>query len=68
MNCEVLPALFEGPAVTGTLRREAAETLGLRKGIAVAAGAGDAAAGVIGFGVIQEGDCIASIGTSFNCK
>ncbi len=39
-------------------------TLGLRKGIVVAAGAGDAAAGAIGLGAIKDGDCIASIGTS----
>ena len=64
MNCDVLPSLFEGPAITGTLRREAAETLGLRKGTVVAAGVGDAAAGAIGLGAIYDGDCIASIGTS----
>lgn len=64
MNYDMLPALFEGSSVTGTLGRDAAEILGLRKGIIVAAGAGDAAAGAIGLGAIQDGDCIVSIGTS----
>jgi xylulokinase len=41
-----------------------AAELGLRAGIPVAAGAGDAAAGAIGIGAIQDGDAFVSLGTS----
>ena len=38
--------------------------LGLPEGVPVAAGAGDAAAGAIGIGAINEGDAFVSLGTS----
>ena len=60
----VLPRLLEGPTISGWLRPEAAAALGLNAGIPVAAGAGDAAAGAIGIGAVEDGDAFVSIGTS----
>ena len=59
-----LPRLVEGTDVGGTLRTEAASLLGLRAGIPVAGGGGDAAAGAVGIGAVNEGDAFASLGTS----
>ena len=59
-----LPELLEGSAPSGQLRDELASAWGLPKGIVVAAGAGDAAAGAIGVGAIAEGDAFISLGTS----
>ncbi|MCX7344242.1 MAG: xylulokinase [Alphaproteobacteria bacterium] len=59
-----LPELLEGSAPSGHLRDELASAWGLPKGIVVAAGAGDAAAGAIGVGAIAEGDAFISLGTS----
>lgn len=61
---EWLPALVEGTAISGTLRRPMAEKLGLTPGIPVAGGGGDAAAGALGIGGISDGDAFASLGTS----
>lgn len=59
-----LPVLFEGTAVSGTLTQEAAELLNLKPGIVIAAGAGDAAAGAMGIGAVNDGDSFISLGTS----
>ncbi|MEL6299684.1 MAG: xylulokinase [Pseudomonadota bacterium] len=59
-----LPELYEGTAATGTLSRNASDTLGLPPGIPVAAGGGDAAAGAMGIGAIDDGDAFISLGTS----
>lgn len=59
-----LPELFEGTDVTGALTAKAARTLGLREGTPVAGGGGDAAAGAVGIGAINEGDAFISLGTS----
>ena len=48
----------------GTLKREIAEELGLPQGVRVAAGAGDNAAAAVGTGVVGEGGCNISLGTS----
>jgi len=61
---EQMPALLEGPAITGQLGRDVAAQLGLTAGIPVAAGAGDAAAGAIGIGAVEDGDSFISLGTS----
>lgn len=58
-----MPALYEGPAITGTLRADVAERFGLGR-IPVVAGAGDNAAGAIGMGVVQHGQGMLSLGTS----
>ncbi len=59
-----VPRLVEGSAPSGTLRPEAAAEFGLPPGIVVAGGAGDAAAGGIGIGAVDDGDAFVSIGTS----
>lgn len=48
-----LPTIFPSSAVTGELANDAARELGLRPGIPVAGGAGDAAAAAVGAGVVD---------------
>src|SRR5690606_33133726 len=48
-----MPALVEGPQVSGALRAQAAADLGLPAGIPVAGGGGDNAAAGIGLGVVR---------------
>jgi xylulokinase len=59
-----MPCLLEGTEVSGILQESIANQLGLPKGIVVAAGAGDAAAGAVGIGAVDEGDAFLSLGTS----
>ena len=59
-----MPALFESYDCIGTLKPEMAAQLGLPAAVKVAAGAGDNAAAAIGTGVIGEGGCNISVGTS----
>lgn len=58
------PQAFEGPEVTGTLTKAAAEKTGLPEGIPVIAGGGDQAAGGIGCGVVERGIISSTMGTS----
>jgi xylulokinase len=59
-----LPRLTEGSERTGTLRPALARRWGMPDGVAVAAGAGDAACGAIGIGAVENGDAFLQIGTS----
>ena len=59
-----LPRLAEGSETAGALRPAVAAALGLPPGIPIAAGAGDAAAGAIGIGAVEDGDAFVSLGTS----
>ncbi len=59
-----LPQLFESYEVIGTLRPEMAAALGLSASVQVVAGAGDNAAAAVGTGVVGEGGCNISLGTS----
>jgi xylulokinase len=59
-----LPRLFEGSEVSGSMRTSVTDELGLRPSIPVIAGAGDAAAGSLGLGMIRDGDAFVSLGTS----
>jgi xylulokinase len=59
-----LPPTFEGPEITGRITREAAETTGLREGVAVVAGGGDQAAQAVGVGAIRPGVLAVTMGTS----
>lgn len=59
-----MPRLVEGSAPGGVLRAEVAAELGLQPGILVAGGAGDAAAGGVGIGAVEDGDAFVSLGTS----
>lgn len=61
---EQMPKLFESYEVTGTVLPEIAERLGLSEDVIVCAGAGDNAAAAVGTGVVGEGGCNISLGTS----
>ena len=59
-----MPGLFESFAPIGTLKPDMAEKLGLPESVIVCAGAGDNAAAAVGTGVVGEGGCNISLGTS----
>ena len=59
-----LPAVFEGPAITGSVTAAAAEVTGLRAGTPVVAGGGDQAANGVGVGAVEPGETALSLGTS----
>jgi len=58
------PPLFEGSAPAGQIRTEAADVLGLPRGVLLAAGGGDAAVGAVGLGAIAPGEAFISLGTA----
>ncbi len=58
-----MPALVEGAAVSGRLRQDLADTLGLPACV-VAGGGGDNASAAIGAGVVKDGTAFLSLGTS----
>jgi xylulokinase len=60
----ILAPVYESEQVTGTLRRDVAEMLGLSPDCKVVAGAGDCAAGAVGNGIVKQGIVTASLGTS----
>ncbi|MCH7747974.1 MAG: xylulokinase [Acidobacteria bacterium] len=59
-----LPAVYEGPEVTGRVTARAARDTGLPAGTPVVAGGGDQAAGAVGMGIVRPGTVSATIGTS----
>jgi xylulokinase len=59
-----MPRLVEGSASAGRLRPEIAQQWGLNSNVVVAGGGGDAAAGAVGIGAINNGDAFISLGTS----
>lgn len=59
-----MPQLFESAQVIGTVKPDLARALGLPDGVQVVAGAGDNAAAAVGTGVVGEGGCNISLGTS----
>ena len=59
-----MPKLFESYDCIGTVKPEIAKILGLGENVKVAAGAGDNAAAAVGTGVVGEGGCNISLGTS----
>ena len=59
-----MPRLFESYECIGTLTAEMAQKLGLPETVKVVAGAGDNAAAAVGTGVVGEGGCNISLGTS----
>jgi xylulokinase len=60
----LLPPALEGCAVSGQLKGAVASAWGLTPGTIVAAGSGDAAAGAIASGAVNEGDAFISLGTA----
>jgi xylulokinase len=61
---EQLPKLYESYEVVGTLKSDVAAELGWPETVKVIAGAGDNAAAAVGTGVVGEGGCNISLGTS----
>lgn len=59
-----LPELLESHEIVGTLRKEAAEALGLPEGVLVAAGGVDNACMCLGAACTEDGDSYTSLGTS----
>ncbi|MBA5778732.1 hypothetical protein H2509_16530 [Stappia sp. F7233] len=59
-----LPAIVEGSSVVGTLTRKAAADLGLRPGLPVVGGGGDATATAVGSGAVDDGALHIYAGTS----
>ncbi|MCX5512226.1 xylulokinase [Kaistia algarum] len=64
LSMAVMPRLVEGSDAAGVLRPEIARHWGIAGRVVVAGGAGDAAAGGIGIGAIDENDAFISLGTS----
>ncbi len=59
-----LPKIYESSDAVGTLTPEMAKTLGLSESVVVCAGAGDNAAAAVGCGIVGDGNCNISLGTS----
>ena len=59
-----MPRLFESFESIGTIKPEIAAAWGLPENVKVCAGAGDNAAAAVGTGVVGEGGCNISVGTS----
>ncbi len=59
-----MPKLYESYEVVGTLNPEIAALLGFPTSVKICAGAGDNAAAAVGTGVVGEGGCNLSLGTS----
>ena len=59
-----MPKLFESYECIGTVLPEMAAKLGIPASVKVCAGAGDNAAAAVGTGVVGEGGCNISLGTS----
>lgn len=59
-----MPSLYESYEQVGTLLPELATVLGLPSDVLVVAGAGDNAAAAVGTGIVGEGGCNVSLGTS----
>src|SRR5581483_4056504 len=61
-----LPVVASPQALSGVLRPEPAQNLGLQPGTPVAVGSGDSVVEAFGIGVIQPGQCIVKLGTAAN--
>ena len=59
-----MPGLYESYYCIGTVKPEIASALGIAANVKVVAGAGDNAAAAVGTGVVGEGGCNISLGTS----
>ncbi len=61
---EWLPSTHEGPEITGTINRAAAQATGLAEGTPVVGGGGDQAAQAVGVGAVKSGIIALTLGTS----
>ena len=63
LRADLLAPLVASSSVAGTLREDAARSLGLRAGLPVAAGAADTAAAMLGGGLLRRGPVQITVGT-----
>ena len=63
-SLEWLPSILDGHQIAGRLQKSAARSLGLKAGIPVVAGGGDAATGGVAVGATESGSGFVSLGTS----
>ena len=59
-----MPQLFESYDCIGTVKPDVAQALGILPSVKIVAGAGDNAAAAVGTGIVGEGGCNISLGTS----
>ncbi|MBA1157529.1 xylulokinase [Microvirga mediterraneensis] len=64
LSRDQMPRLVEGSQASGILLADIARRWGLGSDVVVAGGAGDAAAGAVGLGAIDDGSAFISLGTS----
>ncbi len=64
IDLSLLPPVLEGSAAAGALSASVAAGWGLKAGTPIATGTGDAAAGAIAAGAVNEGDAFISLGTA----
>jgi xylulokinase len=64
LDGSLMPVVLESAQVAGRVTAWAAQETGLREGTPVVAGSGDNMAGAVGAGVVEEGLCLAVLGTS----
>ncbi len=59
-----LPEIHESYEIVGSLKRDIRKSLGIRQDVRIIAGGGDQAVGAVGVGIVEEGGCSISLGTS----
>ena len=64
IDLSLLPEVYESPDITGYLKEDIAEELGLKSRIVIGGGGGDNACAAIGMGVCREGKAFTTVGTS----
>jgi len=64
INETILPSINESYDIVGTLKNDIKTTLNLKSDVSLIIGGGDQAVGAIGVGVIKDGECSISLGTS----
>lgn len=64
INKSMLPKVYESFEVVGTLSEELKQELNITNDIKIIAGGGDQAVGAVGVGIVGDGECSLSLGTS----
>ena len=64
IDMALLAKMYESPEVTGIVRTEIADAVGIGHHVPVVGGAGDNAAAAVGTGTVSEGKAFVTIGTS----
>lgn len=61
---EMLPVVYESREAVGNIKSELANAFGLNKDVKIVIGGGDNACAAVGTGVVSDGECNISLGTS----